>query len=253
MSAPRTATFYHATFDPVTAVLVVLAAVGTMYLVQFIVLVAGALDVVAIAAGGIALVGVPIAVARLERKKLAAIGLARPRLRYVVAATLVGIALWYINLRVVVLIAPPEDRQLSALVERPSLAAALVALVVTPAVCEEIVFRGVLARALARRLPIVAAIAIAAAAFALYHLRPIQFLPTFTLGLALGAIAVRGDSAIPGMLGHALNNAMAVVMVRGAAPGLASWLDANPAPALAASIVIVATGVAIAIVPRGGA
>lgn len=250
MSVPRTDPFYHAALDPLTAVAIALLGIANLLFVQLALASAGVPLVVTIALAEVALALAAVVVARWRRADLAslraALGLAWPRARFLAAGALVGAAAWYVNLRLLDWLTTPDDRELGQLVGREPLAATLVAIAFVPALCEELVFRGVLARALARRLPALAAIAIAAAAFALMHGRAVQLVPTFTLGLALGFVAVRADSAIPAMLAHAINNAIAIALSRDELPALARWLGANPEPALAAAIVSVGVGLALA-------
>src|SRR5437870_3950123 len=76
-----------------------------------------------------------------------------------------------------------------------------------PAICEETLFRGVMLRALlpAGRLP---ALLFTSLAFGAFHFSLYKLLPTATLGLLLGLLAVRSGSIIPSMLAHALNNTL---------------------------------------------
>jgi membrane protease YdiL (CAAX protease family) len=115
------------------------------------------------------------------------------------------------------------------------------------------VFRGVLARSLGRRYSLVVAAAISSLVFSAYHLSPVQALPTFTLGLVLGAIAIRADSVLPTMLAHGLNNAMAIAMSRGELSVASGWLDQHPVAAVIGCAAATATGVVIAVFePRSG-
>lgn len=75
---------------------------------------------------------------------------------------------------------------------------------------EEIVFRGVLYRALRLRLPLAPALGLSAAVFSLAHMDTNYFLHIFGLGLILGAIVERSRSLYPAMILHALNNAAAL-------------------------------------------
>jgi hypothetical protein len=65
-------------------------------------------------------------------------------------------------------------------------------------------------------------------------------------------IAWRAGSAIPGMFAHALNNGIAVLLVRGELPFLSSsddsgLLDRQPAIGLAVAGVLVAAGMMLAV------
>jgi membrane protease YdiL (CAAX protease family) len=197
----------------------------------------------------LAQIGVAVGMTRgLAPRALPAIGITVPRARFVVAAVLIGATAWYVNLALVTAlhITGPETSQLEDLVSAPPLAVALALLAVAPAIGEEIVFRGVLARGLATRLPLPVAALASAAAFSLYHLSYVQALPTFVLGALLAIVAIRGGSIIPTMLAHAINNALAIVLSRDEARGVADWLDAHTAPAIATCAVVCAAGVALA-------
>jgi membrane protease YdiL (CAAX protease family) len=122
---------------------------------------------------------------------------------------------------------------------------ALFALAVMPAICEEVLFRGAVQRALSTRLFAPAAIVLSSLLFAGYHMSPIQLVPTFTLGLALGALAWRADSIAPAMLAHFLNNTLAVLVSRRQPAALAGWLESNPNLALAGCAVATVGGLVL--------
>jgi membrane protease YdiL (CAAX protease family) len=240
---------YHASrasaVEPAVAVAIVLAAMAT-YLVLPIVVPAE----LALIAAQAALAVVPLAavIALHPARPLAALGLRGARPRYFAAAILIGATAWYVNVRIVALLPLPdgEVRMLENLVERPRLGWALATFALVPALCEEIVFRGVLARALGRHLRLVAAAAISAVVFAAYHHSLVQGLPTLTLGFVLAVIAIRADSVAPTIVTHAINNAMAIAMSRDELPGIAGWLGHHPALALAGCAGATAAGLAIA-------
>ncbi|MAF26827.1 MAG: ABC transporter permease subunit/CPBP intramembrane protease [Gemmatimonadota bacterium] len=81
---------------------------------------------------------------------------------------------------------------------------------ISPAICEELVFRGVVLGLLRRIMPDRRAILVSAFYFAVFHLSVFRFLPTFLLGLAMGALAVRTHSVLPSMAFHAFYNAGAI-------------------------------------------
>jgi membrane protease YdiL (CAAX protease family) len=232
------------------AVAIVLAAMAT-YLIAPIVVP----EELALIAAQAAIAVVPLAfVFALHRSRpLAALGLRGARPHYLVAAALIGATAWYVNAWLVSLLPLPERgaRMLEELVERPSLVRALATFALVPAVCEEILFRGVLARSLALSLRLVPAAVISAVVFAAYHHSLIQGLPTLTLGLLLAVIAIRADSVLPTIVAHALNNAVAIAMSRGELPRVAGWFGDHPTLALAGCAGATALGAAIA--GRGGA
>jgi sodium transport system permease protein len=86
----------------------------------------------------------------------------------------------------------------------------------TPAVCEELVFRGVLLQSFAGRVAAWRAIAATALVFGAFHLSfetAIRFLPTAFIGVLLGFVAWHARSVAASMLMHFVNNAVAVVLL----------------------------------------
>ena len=80
-------------------------------------------------------------------------------------------------------------------------------------VCEELVFRGAILRALLRWTPRHwLAIAISALLFALIHANPAQMPHAFLIGLLLGWLYYRTDSIVPGIVYHWVNNSIAYVV-----------------------------------------
>jgi membrane protease YdiL (CAAX protease family) len=84
------------------------------------------------------------------------------------------------------------------------------AAVVTAAVCEEFLFRGLLLQLLRRRAGWGSAIAWSAGLFAVYHLNPVVLLPVALVGAYLGILVWRSGSLYPAILAHALNNGLAL-------------------------------------------
>jgi sodium transport system permease protein len=92
----------------------------------------------------------------------------------------------------------------------------LLLVAVTPAVCEEVVFRGVLFQGLAREGRMLGTVAASALVFGAFHLSgetAIRFLPTAWIGLLMGIVAWRTRSIFSSMLMHFVNNGFAVVVV----------------------------------------
>lgn len=80
-------------------------------------------------------------------------------------------------------------------------------------VCEELVFRGAVLRALLRWASSHwVAIAISAVFFALIHGNPAQMPHAFLIGLLLGWLYYRTDSIVPGVVYHWVNNSIAYVL-----------------------------------------
>lgn len=90
--------------------------------------------------------------------------------------------------------------------------AALLVIAMAPAVCEEMLFRGLVLHSLKARYRAVTAIAITAALFGVYHMSLVKFIPTGLLGLLLCYVVWRTGSIYPAMLMHFLNNAYSVII-----------------------------------------
>ncbi len=78
----------------------------------------------------------------------------------------------------------------------------LIVRVLTPAVVEELMFRGVIQGNLRTRLTPVSAIFWQAVAFALFHNNPLFLLPPLLAGLLLGMLRQNGNSILPSMIAH---------------------------------------------------
>jgi sodium transport system permease protein len=104
--------------------------------------------------------------------------------------------------------------QISLHVQASPLSAAFV-FGVLPAICEELFFRGFVLSGFRASLrgggAVTLAVLASAALFALFHIFPEKWLPTFLMGALLALFAVRTGSIWPGMVAHAVNNASAVL------------------------------------------
>lgn len=87
------------------------------------------------------------------------------------------------------------------------------AAVLVAGVAEEMLFRGLLQKALERRFDVNRAILLSAFFFALFHMSPWWLAQILILGVLLGFLAWRSDSIIPGVLLHCFNNAFALLMI----------------------------------------
>ena len=247
-SEPRTGQkLYHATaLKPANAWIVFFAATLTIWITQGVAYGMGAPGLVAAGVSYVVALCIFIGIVRTEG--VAIVGLRWPQARYVLAAVLVGIAAWYVNLVIVSLLEPPgsDSKTLKQIVEQSPLVTTVLVVGVLPAVVEELVFRGVLARSLATRYSPAIGIGISAVLFGLYHIVPAQMVSTFFLGLALAFITLRARSVVPAMIVHFLNNSIAIVVSREELPWLGKLLLGNPLPVLACAIASVATGITIA-------
>lgn len=123
---------------------------------------------------------------------------------------------------------------------------------VTPAVCEELVFRGVLLQSLSREERAWRAVLISAAVFGAFHLSfesALRFLPTAWIGLLMGWVVWHSRSVFASMLMHFLNNAFVVVLLwQPALQRLAFRGDELAWPTVMGGAVLLALG--LALLPR---
>jgi len=172
----------------------------------------------------VALFGLALWLARLMRLPLREAFSLRPAAAvhwYMVAAAalplqVAGGALQYVILRNL-----PPDSPVRQLMEQTlnqfvavegafDLLMLFAAAVVTAAICEEFLFRGLILGLLARRAGWLSAIVWSAALFAIYHLNPVVLLPVTLVGLYLGLLVWRSGSLYPAIAAHALNNGLAL-------------------------------------------
>lgn len=90
--------------------------------------------------------------------------------------------------------------------------AVLFVIAFAPAVCEEMLFRGMIFQSMKARYRISAAVGITAVLFGMYHMSLVKLIPTGFLGFVLCYAAYRADSIYPAMLMHFLNNAFSVLI-----------------------------------------
>ncbi len=96
----------------------------------------------------------------------------------------------------------------------------LAVLALTPAICEELLFRGYVQRQAERSMGVWGGIVFTGVIFGLYHLRLSQLVPLSVLGVYLAYVTWRTGSLWPAVVLHLLNNGFAVV--------LASYVSARP-------------------------
>lgn len=142
--------------------------------------------------------------------------LAAPHWLTVLGALLVGISAWAVVSGVLLRLMPPPPSLAEAMKKmlmlgdkEPSFALALFLVAVSPAICEEALFRGFILSGL-RGLGQWPAIVISALLFAVAHGSIYRMMPTLFIGLLLGYAVWKSGSLIPGMLIHGLNNGIAV-------------------------------------------
>jgi sodium transport system permease protein len=100
----------------------------------------------------------------------------------------------------------------------------------SPAICEELVFRGGFLGMLRRTGTTRSAVLVSSIFFGLIHLSVFRFLPTFILGLIMAVLTVRCRSILPAVVFHLIYNGLSVIQlkvgeaVRTAAEGPAAWV-----------------------------
>ncbi|MHC4875035.1 MAG: ABC transporter permease subunit/CPBP intramembrane protease [Planctomycetota bacterium] len=100
----------------------------------------------------------------------------------------------------------------------------------TPAICEEVAFRGFILTGFSRGNRVGSAIVLSSVMFGIIHMVPQQVFNATLLGLVLGLLAVRSGSLLPGIVFHLIFNSLAVL--HGQAGGTWSeqapeWLDSH--------------------------
>lgn len=106
-----------------------------------------------------------------------------------------------------------EARRLTGLAQGGGLVLLAVCVVIGSPLVEELFFRGLLLRSLARRFSPRWAVAISALAFGVVHGQPLQFLGLVAFGVVLGVLALRSGRLGPGLVAHAAFNAATVVLL----------------------------------------
>jgi len=122
------------------------------------------------------------------------------------------------------------DGAVAAAAQGPSLLLAVVAFGLAPGLGEELLFRGLIQRALARRFAAGIAIGVASGLFALAHGDRIHSSAAFPLGLYLGLVAHLGRSVKPAIACHVANNCLGLVAL---ASGASLWVSGGLGSALA--------------------
>ncbi len=111
----------------------------------------------------------------------------------------------------------------------------------TPAFCEELLFRGYMQTRLTRSFGPVAGVLVASTLFAAFHMDLVHVIAVLPLGLYLGVVTWLSGSLFPAMLGHFVNNSISVVLAVNAPADEPAMLAA---PALALMAAILACGAA---------
>jgi hypothetical protein len=98
------------------------------------------------------------------------------------------------------------------LVQDLGVAFSIFVMAVTPAFCEEFLFRGYVQRQLERQIGTVAALAVVGLLFGLFHFRFSQVVPLTAIGVYLAYLTWRTGSLWPAILVHLVNNSFALLL-----------------------------------------
>lgn len=141
-----------------------------------------------------------------------------PGARAMVAGVLIGASGWTVGAALLRLLPPPESLQKAMqkvlMVDKPDMPLAMILFLVaiSPAICEELFFRGLIQCGF-RRMGMWTAILTSAVLFGVAHGSIYRMLPVTFLGVVFGYLAWNSKSVIPGMLAHAINNGLAAILV----------------------------------------
>ncbi len=197
--------------------------------------------------------GIPIIATRLRfpGRVARSLGITATSPRVIVGAILLGSGFWQVNLW---LSAPfsewfelPETelQQLNEIAVSAPYWLVILTMAVAPALCEEILVRGVIARALRKRLGVVGAVMASAALFALLHFSLIRLVPTALFGAVLAYIMFATGSILPGIISHFVNNAVALTLAVNRVPAANGLLETYPIATGIGTIICTMTGLSL--------
>jgi sodium transport system permease protein len=144
-----------------------------------------------------------------------------PTPRALIGAILIGLSAWVVVGLLAEWIVPAPKEVVEGLRrivaptghDRGTLATLLL-MAVTPAICEEALFRGPILRGLRTRFSPATTAILTGLLFGIYHVDAWRLLPTALLGVALSGIALAADSIVPAMVAHFTNNACLILLAR---------------------------------------
>lgn len=140
-------------------------------------------------------------------------------IRAYAGGVLVGIGMVFLNLTVsavMVWLFPESAGNVETVFSElmgDNMAVAVLVVAAAPAVCEEMLFRGVVFHSLRAKYRVGVSAAVTAALFGLFHMSLVKFLPTGLLGLVFCLVVWQTGSIYPAMLMHFLNNLFSVVVM----------------------------------------
>jgi sodium transport system permease protein len=142
-----------------------------------------------------------------------------PNWRGAAAAVLVGLSCWSVAVALVTRVLPPPESLVKALERillldgKPhALWISLALFALSPALCEEILFRGLILSAFRWWGPWLA-MAGSAVLFGVAHASVYRLLPTAALGFVIAYTVWRTGSVVSGMIVHGINNGLAILFL----------------------------------------
>ncbi len=84
---------------------------------------------------------------------------------------------------------------------------------ITPAICEESLFRGVVQGSFEKGLKAGWSIVLCGVIFASFHMNPFAFIPLTVLGIYFSFIVWRGNSILLAVIAHLMNNSLAAIFL----------------------------------------
>jgi uncharacterized protein len=112
----------------------------------------------------------------------------------------------------------------------------ILVIAVTPALCEEVLFRGVVQDAFGRSMRLRWSFLLSAIIFAVFHFNPMAFIPITVLGVFFSIIVWRGRSLFLSIIAHVVNNAFAVLSLYFGGDTSAAMHDAAVGPSFATAL-----------------
>ena len=159
-----------------------------------------------------------------------ALNLRRPRIAAVVAAGLMGAGMLVLVIQTYVwqnrVMPMPEwvAKEMSRVFQyggtTRELLILLLATAVSPAICEEVLFRGAVLSGVRTRLGPAASVIVVGILFGLMHISVYRVVPTALLGIGITYLVLRSGSIFPGMLVHLMINTVGVLAENRRLPGL---------------------------------
>ena len=130
---------------------------------------------------------------------------------------------------------------------------ALLLISLTPAVCEELMFRGYIFTAFKNKMKIPAAVLIVSVFFGIMHMSLIRLLPTALLGVALAYAVYRSESIVCSSLMHFINNGFSVFLMYygDKIPALSNEEMTKPVMAIMIVVAVICIPIGVALLGKG--